>query len=161
MDAESTVVALVSGEAEVSFNNISTGATSHQWSFGDGGSSSELSPTHVYTEPGSYTVGLNAWNDYCSDTYQVVVTVEVVSSIGEAVNAIDPTLQRISAGWSLNHPQEVFSAEVYDLTGRVVMSMQGAPGVPLIIDAGAMPAVSLIRWYGEQTGRQKTWRVAR
>ena len=161
MDAESTVVALVGGEAEVSFNNISTGATSHQWSFGDGGSSSEMSPTHVYTEPGSYTVGLNAWNDYCSDTYQVVVTVEVVSSIGEAVNAIDPTLQRTSSGWSLNHPQEVFSAEVYDLTGRVVMSMQGAPGVPLIIDAGAMPVVSLIRWYGEQTGRQKTWRVAR
>ena len=81
------VNAWMDGEAEVTFTNESTGATAYQWNFGDGGSSTDEEPLHGYTAPGAYTVGLNAWNDYCSDTYQMVVTVEVVSSVGESVSS--------------------------------------------------------------------------
>jgi PKD repeat protein len=43
----------------VDFTNQSSGAiTSHAWDFGDGGSSTLASPSHVYTTPGTYTVVL-------------------------------------------------------------------------------------------------------
>ena len=82
IDVDQAVVTLVDGEAEVYFDNASNGAESYQWNFGDGSSSSSENPIHAYAAAGSYTVGLNAWNDYCSDTYQMVVTVETVSSVG-------------------------------------------------------------------------------
>ena len=43
----------------VTFTDQSTGAiTTWDWSFGDGGASTQQHPTHVYTAPGSYTVTL-------------------------------------------------------------------------------------------------------
>jgi hypothetical protein len=160
MSAVSAVVTLVNGEAQVQFQNESLGATGFQWSFGDGESSAEQDPLHVYSEAGTFNVGLNVWNDYCSDSYQMVVTVEVVSSVGD-VTMSDPKLERNSRGWTLNHPTEAFSAEVFDLTGRVVLRAQGSPGAPLALNALSMPAVSLVLWTGLESGRQKTWRVAR
>lgn len=55
-------------EDTVAFTNTSTGATSYIWSFGDGGSSSALSPTHPYALRGTYTVRLIAVNTGCRDT---------------------------------------------------------------------------------------------
>lgn len=155
------VISLIDGVAEVTFTNESTGATGYQWNFGDGGSSTEVEPMHGYTEAGSYTVGLNAWNDYCSDTHQMVVTVEVVSSVGESGAWGEPVLGRVAAGWEVHHPAESFTVEVYDLTGRMVQRQWGGSGMPLLLPSNDLPAVSLIRWEGQQSGRQKTWRVAR
>jgi hypothetical protein len=59
-----------SGEAplDVTFTDASTNEpTSWQWDFGDGGSSTEQSPTHEYEEAGTYTVTLTAANDAGSD----------------------------------------------------------------------------------------------
>lgn len=47
---------------EVSFTNFSKNATSYTWDFGDGETSSEENPTHVYDATGSYTVKLTAEN---------------------------------------------------------------------------------------------------
>jgi gliding motility-associated-like protein len=45
----------------VSFTNLSTGASSYQWNFGDGSVvSGDVSPTHYYANPGIYTVSLTA-----------------------------------------------------------------------------------------------------
>jgi PKD repeat protein len=49
----------------VSFQNTSSDADRFTWSFGDGNSSNETNPTHVYAEPGLYDVSLNAQNRYC------------------------------------------------------------------------------------------------
>nr|WP_321232030.1 PKD domain-containing protein [uncultured Psychroserpens sp.] len=48
---------------EYTFNNTSTGATSYLWDFGDGNTSTEESPTHVYDTHDVYTVTLTATND--------------------------------------------------------------------------------------------------
>jgi len=48
---------------------------SYAWDFGDGQTSFESSPSHSYTEPGSYTVTLELLNDVGSDTRTVDVTV--------------------------------------------------------------------------------------
>lgn len=50
------------------FQNLSTGATKYVWSFGDGDTSIEVNPKHIFEETTTYTVCLNAANDFgCSD----------------------------------------------------------------------------------------------
>lgn len=46
----------------VTFNNATTGATSYEWIFGDGTTSSDASPTHTYAG-GPFVVTLNATNN--------------------------------------------------------------------------------------------------
>ena len=48
---------------EYAFTNASTGAISYEWDFGDGNTSTEESPTHVYAVHDIYTVTLTATND--------------------------------------------------------------------------------------------------
>ena len=60
----------LSGDAPltVSFTDASSGSpTSWSWTFGDGGTSTEQSPAHVYNDPGIYTVTLTATNTYGAD----------------------------------------------------------------------------------------------
>ncbi|NNF03800.1 MAG: PKD domain-containing protein [Rhodothermales bacterium] len=40
---------------------------SYSWSFGDGATSMEASPSHTYAEPGTYDVGLSVSNEHGSD----------------------------------------------------------------------------------------------
>lgn len=53
----------------ISFFNHSLNATSYLWGFGDGGSSEDTDPVHMYKRTGYYTVCLDANNpDNCPDT---------------------------------------------------------------------------------------------
>ena len=160
IEVTNPVLTLIDGEAEVHFENTSTGATGYQWNFGDGATSIAENPLHAYTAAGAYTVGLNAWNDYCSDTYQVVVTVETVSAVGDLAGYVDASMERTAQGWSVSHASEAFEVEVFDLTGRLILTSNGMPGLPAMLDVAAMPSVSLVHWRGLQSGNQGTWRVA-
>ncbi|MAB78478.1 MAG: hypothetical protein CMJ89_03900 [Planctomycetes bacterium] len=54
---------------KVFFSDGSTGVvTSWSWTFGDGGSSSEQNPCHIYATPGTYSVSLTVSNSGGSDT---------------------------------------------------------------------------------------------
>lgn len=55
--------------------NNSTNANDYAWTFGDGNSSSSVSPSIVYTTNGSYIVTLVASNTFCSDSTSVTVIV--------------------------------------------------------------------------------------
>jgi PKD repeat protein len=46
----------------VQFTNLSMGANSYTWLFGDGATSNDINPTHTYMSNGSYTVTLTALN---------------------------------------------------------------------------------------------------
>ncbi len=63
----------------VNFTNTSTGATSYLWNFGDGGTSTLTSPSHIYDRTNSYDVTLIASNDGCKDTLKrnAYVTVQL------------------------------------------------------------------------------------
>lgn len=62
-----------------SFTNtsgIATGTLSYNWAFGDGGSSTDINPTHTYLADGSYNVTLTATsNNGCVDDTIISVTV--------------------------------------------------------------------------------------
>jgi hypothetical protein len=87
--------------------------------------------------------------------------VEVISSVGSFSSGAEPQIERRFDGWSVVHPEEPFSLEVFDLTGRQVHQARGLAGVPVQLNSASIPAVALIRWVGENSGRQKTWRLAR
>jgi PKD repeat protein len=58
---------ILEGET-VSFTDASQYAASWSWNFGDGQTSTEQNPSHVYTAAGTYTVSLTVTNTLGSDT---------------------------------------------------------------------------------------------
>jgi PKD repeat protein len=60
---------------QVKFTNTSVKATTNLWSFGDGATSTAVSPTHTYLNPGIYTVTLNINNGYDIETKVDYITV--------------------------------------------------------------------------------------
>lgn len=66
------------------FTDASTGApASWSWDFGDGTTSTEQHPDHIYTAPGTYTVSLTVSNTAGTDT--TVRTIRVSTSAGEGL----------------------------------------------------------------------------
>ncbi len=68
--------------ASVSFIAAAQNYQQLQWNFGDGGTSTNPNPTHVYQCPGVYTVTLSAINTFCvpSVTEQMSLNVVVTDS---------------------------------------------------------------------------------
>lgn len=56
------------GEDSISFTNESYNANSYLWTFGDGQTSTDENPTHMYAAMGTYTVSLIAYKMGTSDT---------------------------------------------------------------------------------------------
>jgi len=64
--------------------------TSWFWEFGDGNTSTEQNPTHIYSNPGLYTVSLTVSNQYGSDTETKTFYVEVTSVPVSEIRWFDP-----------------------------------------------------------------------
>lgn len=62
------------------FTNTDANAVSYSWDFGDGNTSTDEHPTHVYASAGTYTVCLTA-TDFCGTTGQVCDVMVVESSV--------------------------------------------------------------------------------
>lgn len=61
-------------QLQVTFTNNSQNATSYEWDFGDGSSSTEKDPVHVYESYGQYTVKLTAKGDGNPDVSTKTIT---------------------------------------------------------------------------------------
>lgn len=59
----------------VKFTDNSENATVWNWDFGDGNTSTEQNPTHIYPEPGNYIVNLTVSNSNGSDSKLATITV--------------------------------------------------------------------------------------
>ena len=75
------------------FNNTSLGGETFTWDFGDGQTSTEVNPTHLYDKPGTYTIHLheedpNTCNKF-SDT-SITITVNVNPTADFTSNPIEP-----------------------------------------------------------------------
>ena len=150
--AEGTVVEAVftyalvgefTGSQQVCFTDASTGLiVSRQWSFGDGGSSTEASPCHTYTAQGSYivTLGVTGANGEISTASQVVPVIPGLSApvaqftasktnvfAGETVNFTDTSTGVIN-GWLWNFGDGSTSTEqnpshTYQAAGSYVVTL--------------------------------------
>jgi len=61
-----------------SMTNLSTGAVSYQWDFGDGNTDTATSPVHTYLQSGVFNVSLVAYNSQgCTDTFLLPAPVTV------------------------------------------------------------------------------------
>ncbi|CAN5126505.1 hypothetical protein BH09BAC2_BH09BAC2_18730 [soil metagenome] len=69
IDFSADKTSLCSAPASINFINNSTGGTSYKWYFGDGDSSTAISPAHTYLSTGTYTVTLVVTNaSGCTDS---------------------------------------------------------------------------------------------
>lgn len=59
----------------VDFTPSVTTATTYNWTFGDGNTSTQQNPSHTYSADGTYTVELIQSNGNCSDTITQTVTI--------------------------------------------------------------------------------------
>jgi PKD repeat protein len=109
---------IIIGE-NVTFTNLSEGATSYLWNFGNGVTSDEFEPTTVFNSVESFTVTLTAFNSTCNDqfTFEVDVNVGVDELELHTLN-IYPVpandLLYVQSGSSITH------VAIYDLAGRKV-----------------------------------------
>jgi PKD repeat protein len=62
----------------ISFINTSSNATSYQWRFGDGGTSTEFNPVHTYTTAGTFIIWLKVSGPGGTDSVCKLLTVEAL-----------------------------------------------------------------------------------
>ncbi|MEM6398337.1 MAG: PKD domain-containing protein [Bacteroidota bacterium] len=104
----------------VSFTNTSTQGFGYFWDFGDGNTSTETNPTHVYDTAGNYVVTLGtAFDQDCIEPFTLVVPVEGIQldadlmvALGECVdgqatlnftdNSVNNTGQPLMYDWTFN-----------------------------------------------------------
>jgi PKD repeat protein len=79
------------------YDESTGGATSRQWSFGDGGTSTAFVATHMYTSPGQYTVTLTVTgagkSSSTSKTILISASTPVTPPVSAAFNASAQTAQ--------------------------------------------------------------------
>lgn len=79
--------------ATANFNNTSLNATTYDWDFGDGGTSTAANPSHIYSSPGLYTVRLIASGvASCAsvDTLEITNFISVTNGGGPLSPACSP-----------------------------------------------------------------------
>ncbi|MEL7534099.1 MAG: T9SS type A sorting domain-containing protein, partial [Bacteroidota bacterium] len=103
----------------VSFENLSKPYDRVLWDFGDGLRSTDIHPTHLFKEGGSYEVGLQIWFGGCSDYITQSININQVQSFLEIFP--NPADDRVV--FSIGALEtESFSLEIYDMSGRQVWS---------------------------------------
>lgn len=114
------------------FNNTSTNATSYLWDFGDGNTSTDANPTHVYSSAGTYSVSLTITNECGTATFgptQVnVINAGIDENVGmEILLFPNPTSDRFTISFSPTVNETVIT--VIDITGKIVLTKNIPAGI--------------------------------
>ncbi len=108
------------------FTNLSANATAYLWKFGDGTTSTEANPKHIYPLGGNYKVWLYASNPGGTDSIMktiVVATVDNITTIEELgieIHRETPNKMVILSASSKKLKVKVYSLEGKEIAGVVV-----------------------------------------
>jgi gliding motility-associated-like protein len=82
-------------EGELRCFNYTSGGQTYLWNFGDGTTSDEMNPKHIYTDSGKYTIGLKVWTEHqCVDSVIRDNAVHVLElSVIKFPSAFTPNMQ--------------------------------------------------------------------
>jgi len=122
--AESAVAAYET----IYFASTAAPELAHSWDFGDGNSSIEAAPEHVYSIPGEYTVTLTLSDGACSRTVQHVVSVFVTTGVQDVETN---GLRAWTTGTAIvlvNEAGQAGDVHVYDAAGHLVATTRLAAG---------------------------------
>ena len=110
---------------DVEFNNLSTNATSYEWSFGDGATSTDFEPSHGYTLDGAVDMYLVATNDCGNDTSFLnlaSVSIQDVEPFDHLKLFPVPTTGQLNYQLSEQCIDNDLAIHVYETTGRLVLT---------------------------------------
>lgn len=118
------------GKANVNFTDASLAAVSWLWDFGDGSISTDMSPSHNYTLPGTYTVTLTVTNiDGCSSTYSQFPYI-VVNPDFFAPNTFTPNGDGAHDTWIISYyGTETIQVGIFDRWGHKVFESNSSDQV--------------------------------
>jgi len=103
----------------IQFEDQSAEAVEWLWDFGDGTYSQEAQPTHIYEQPGSYTVTLTITDEAgCSSTISYGLYEIFVPEV-ELQNVFTPNGDGVNDEFFIDYPNpETFTLRVFDRWGR-------------------------------------------
>ena len=106
------------------FSNLSTGADSYLWNFGDGTGSEEENPVHEYIDTKGFQVTLIAFNECGSDTSSIMVQPGTVSTNEPSWSPNISIYPNPNPGTFYISGQDILSDEVkmelFDIAGKLV-----------------------------------------
>lgn len=121
------------------------------WDFGDGNTSEEQNPVHIYDAPGIYTVTLTA-DGGC----QTVKTIELIISGVEDYNsgaiAIHPNPASDVVMIKNSGTENPAHATIRDIQGRVVLATDLAAGYEWSLNTSSLPTGMYALWISDAQG---------
>ncbi|MBC7696280.1 MAG: gliding motility-associated C-terminal domain-containing protein [Burkholderiales bacterium] len=107
----------------VFFNNMSLGATTYNWNFGDGTTSAQISPSHSYPH-GTYQVTLIGSNSGCSDTLVKQISVsDIIETDENSPNVFTPNNDGVNDIFDFRIVEKCsdFEFEIFDRWGLSIL----------------------------------------
>lgn len=106
-------------ENHINFNAIVTGGTVLEWDFGDGATSNEQDPEHIYEQEGTYTVMVVVQNSIgCLDTLYSTIVVFEEFNLG---SVFTPNSDGVNDYFEIpNSGLEEFEIKIYNRWGRLM-----------------------------------------
>jgi PKD repeat protein len=113
----------------VSFTNNSQNTNTHTWSFGDGNTSTAVSPVHTYASPGAYTVSLVSNTGQCADTETQVVILMTTQHHDDLSSTPfivypNPAEDILYIQTPASFDADQLKAEIFDLSGKLLQAEQ-------------------------------------
>lgn len=112
---------------QVQFSDQSTGnSSSWLWDFGDGMTSTDAMPMHVYQSIGTFTVCLTVSDGICTNTICQEVNIDIFDGIEEDLGLDmlvypNPNSGQFTIDLTLPSPKEI-SVQLFDLSGKQIFS---------------------------------------
>jgi PKD repeat protein/multidrug efflux pump subunit AcrA (membrane-fusion protein) len=128
---------IIDNQITLNFTNRGYGLiTNFIWDFGDGNTSNELNPTHIFTS-GNYTVKLTASNANYSKTYSYDLVLEFPSINGKIYKTMQEAIDNASDGDVIDVPVDL--SENIIINKNLTLNFNGNK----LISSGSSPVIQV------------------